>query len=107
MKLFLCGLMLVIAFGCSHHHKNKDHHHHDKKAACNECNSKSTDQYEKNCAHSVLEGKPHKVENDNFKLVHGGRTYYFASQEKLDKFKQNLKENVLKADKQWENSSSM
>ena len=55
-----------------------------------------------NCAHSVLEGKPHTVENDKFKIEHGGRTYYFASQEKMDKFKENFDENVKRADKRWE-----
>lgn len=101
MKIVFASLMLLIS-SCSHHHKGNDHHHHDKKASCSKCEEMSKDMYNKNCAHSVLEGDTHVPGKDEFQFDHGGRTYYFSSQEKMEKFKANLEENVKSANRKWE-----
>lgn len=104
MKILLASLIVFIS-SCSHHHKNKDHHHHDKKDLCSKCeeHNHKNDMYKKNCAHSVLEGSTHVPGKEEYKLKHGGRTYYFSSKEKMDSFEANLEENVKKANERWEN----
>lgn len=94
MKIFLAVLMLS-AVACSHHHKSAKHHHHEKESA---------HQFEKKCAQAVAEGKTHVEGRDDFRLDHGGKSYYFSSQEMKDKFQKDLDSNISRANQNWEAS---
>jgi YHS domain-containing protein len=85
-------LILVIGSACSHHHKDVEHHHHETK------NSKA---FDGKCPYSIMKGDFHVEGKEEYKLEHGGETYYFSSKEGLDAFKGNLANNMSKAKKQW------
>ncbi|HXH30328.1 MAG TPA: hypothetical protein VNJ01_05925 [Bacteriovoracaceae bacterium] len=61
-------LLLTFVTACSHHHTDTRHHHHEKK-------SSSTDA-----------PKPHA-----FRAYHGGKEYFFNTEEDLAKFKRESK----------------
>ncbi len=99
---FLLPLMLLTLFSCAHHHEGSDHHHHEGKANYTKSPKDMKVMYDKKCACSVMEGDKHVAGKEEFQLEHGGRFYYFSSKEKMDKFKENLTENIEKADKNWD-----
>lgn len=94
MKILMAVLMLS-TYACSHHHKSAKHHHHAKESA---------HQYEKMCAQSLADGKTHVEGKDDFRLDHGGKTYYFSSQEMKDEFQKDLDSNISRANQNWETS---
>jgi YHS domain-containing protein len=101
MKLIYATILLSL-FSCAHHHEGSEHHHHQGKDNYTKAPADTKVEYDKHCATSVMNGDKHVVGKEEFQLEHGGRFYYFSSQEKMDKFKQNLAKNISKADKTWE-----
>lgn len=99
---YLSILMLFTFFSCAHHHEGKDHHHHQGKSNYTKSPKDLKVKYDHECAGSVMEGDKHVAGKEEFELEHGGRFYYFSSEEKMEKFKENLTENIQKADKQWD-----
>lgn len=97
MKRVLVLALLIGASACSHHHKAPDHHHHSA------TNVKPDDSvaFDGNCPYAVMEGDLHTHGKEEFKLEHGGETYYFSSQDKLEKFKKDLPKNLSAARKKW------
>lgn len=93
---FLLLAMLVTTVSCSHHHKEKEHHHHEEKVT-----KDANDEFEKKCAHSIMEGDTHVDGKEEFKITHSGHNYYFSTKEKMDDFSKNMGENVKKATKSW------
>ena len=87
MKLFLTFLMTMFIVSCAHHHEKPEHHHHA---------------YEKQCAYSVSQGDLEVHGNNEYKLEHGGKTYYFSSLDAKKKFEKGLEKNINKADSNWE-----
>lgn len=94
MKLILC-LSLMLVASCSHHHKSKEHHHHEKEAA-------NEGMFGKKCAQAVAQGNAHVEGKEEYQLQHGGKTYYFSSEEMKNKFAKDLENNVQKAEKNWQ-----
>lgn len=86
MKLIILSLILFSFISCSHHHKKPEHHHH---------------QFDKKCAYEV--GQNHfDIEGaEEFKIVHGGETYYFSSAEKMQSFQSDLDQNIKRSKENW------
>ena len=104
MKIIITmSLLLFLSLSCSHHHKKGAHHHHDcaEKCGVKEKSTGAEDTFKHKCASSVLEGDIHVDGKEEYNLKHGGRIYYFSTQEKKDSFTKNLEQNILKADKVW------
>lgn len=87
MKFILSLFFLFLIVSCAHHHSSSKHHHHA---------------YDKRCAYSVSKGEFEKHGSEEINLEHGGRTYYFSSEEKKKAFVQSLDENIFKANRNWE-----
>ena len=101
---YLLPIMLLTLFSCARHHE-KSAHHHDQEGSTDSKNSvKLNPKYDKECACSVMEGDKHVAGKEEFKLEHAGDLYYFSTKEKMEKFKENLTENISKADKNWSNN---
>lgn len=101
-KLVTVLFLMVVTASCAHHHDKTGHHHHkDKKCdeTCKMHNSK--EMFEKHCALSVSEGDAHVHGSEEFKLKHGGKTYFFSSKEKMAQFEANLEENIKQANANW------
>lgn len=88
MKYVLVLFFALFAVSCAHHHDKVEHHHHA---------------YEKSCAYGVMTGSMKEKGKEDYQFDHGGKTYYFSSQEKMDKFKAHLNENIVEADRNWSN----
>lgn len=86
MKIIIGIIFTLFLASCAHHHKTPEHHHHA---------------YEKHCAYSIAHGDLETMGNNEFKLAHGGKTYYFSSKEKLNEFKENIEKNIKNANKSW------
>lgn len=86
MKFITMLLLTILLTSCAHHHKEPDHHHHA---------------YDKQCAYSVAHGDVDVKGSDEFKMDHGGKTYFFSTEEKMKDFKSKLNENINIADKHW------
>lgn len=100
MKSLLLMTTFLFLFGsCAHHHAKKPHHHHECTKSCKL--HKDGTAYEKHCAQSVSEGDVHIMGKEEFRIDHGGQTYYFSSKKKMKAFKKDLKKNVESANKQW------
>ena len=105
MNKFISVMILAIGLtGCAHHHKKTAHHHHKKEKCGENCKMRKQEaQFDKHCALSVSERDPHVHGKDEFRLKHGGKVYFFSSEENLNKFQENLEENISKANKNWSN----
>ncbi len=99
MKLLLSATLLFILSSCAHHHKDKPHHHHECTKACKL--HKEGKAYNKRCAKSVSMGDTHVEGKEDYKINHGGVTYYFSTKKKMKDFKKDLKKNIESADKVW------
>lgn len=86
MKILIITFLSVLLMSCSHHHKTPEHHHHG---------------YEKQCAYSVAHGDFKTKGKEEFKVVHGGKNYYFSTKQKLDEFKESIESNIKEADYNW------
>tara|TARA_Y100000034_G_C6844563_1_gene382447 strand:- start:97 stop:378 length:282 start_codon:yes stop_codon:yes gene_type:complete len=86
MKYIVAVIFSIFLASCAHHHKTPEHHHHA---------------YDKHCAYSVAHGDLKTEGNSEYKIEHGGKTYFFSSKEKLEDFKKNIDSNVQKANKNW------
>ncbi len=100
MKVLFISLIFSLFFSsCAHHHNKVGHHHHDCKENCQV--DHKNEMFNKYCALSIAEGDTHVKGSDDYKLVHAGQTYYFSSQEKLQRFKNNLDSNAKTAQEKW------
>lgn len=90
---FLLAVFMLSTYACSHHHKEAKHHHHEKESA---------QMFDKKCAQAVAEGKTHVEGKDDFRLDHGGKTYFFSSPEMREKFQKDLDSNISRANQNWE-----
>jgi len=88
MKYFVIVFIALFTFSCAHHHERTEHHHHA---------------YEKSCAYSVMSGDYKQKGKDEYQLEHGGKTYFFSTKDRMDKFKAHLNENIAEADRNWVN----
>ncbi len=104
LVLLIVGIILGVS--CAHHHKEGAHHHH--KACKESCkvNHAKVDMFSRYCAQSILEGKLHVKGEEELSLKHGGQIYYFSTEEKRDKFKENLELNAINATKIWHEGSA-
>tara|TARA_B100001971_G_scaffold84647_1_gene78056 strand:+ start:172387 stop:172704 length:318 start_codon:yes stop_codon:yes gene_type:complete len=101
MKIILISLLAAFFMtSCAHHHKDVAHHHHNCDKNCKKHHEK--DMFDKHCAQSVSEGDFHAMGKDDYKLEHGGQTYYFSSKEKLGKFKKDIEANAKAARTRWQ-----
>ena len=64
MKLLLLLMLVLNLVACSHHHNETEHHHH---------------QFNKKCAYEVSQNHFDVEGKEEFKMEHGGETYYFSS----------------------------
>ncbi len=87
MKLILAIIFSIFLASCAHHHKAPEHHHHA---------------YEKQCAYSVSHGNLKVKGRPEYKIEHGGKTYYFSSKEKKALFNKKIEENIKKANQNWQ-----
>lgn len=107
--------ILVIASACASGGRDAaTHHHHMTECSdggCQtleqECEKKSCSldgckMYEGQCAYSVSRGNGKVKGKKEHKLVHDGHVYYFSSEEKMQIFKEDVEENVSRADKNWD-----
>lgn len=102
MKILLVTLLgAFFLSSCAHHHKEMEHYHHKSCSKNCKMHHEKGEMFDKHCAMSVSEGDIHINGVDDYKLKHGGEIYYFSSEEKLNKFKNNLDKNVKKAQKNW------
>jgi YHS domain-containing protein len=86
MKLILAIFLTMFVVSCAHHHKSPKHHHHA---------------YDKNCAYSVSHGDLKTEGSSEYKIEHGGKTYYFSTKENLNKFKKDIEASIKRANQNW------
>ncbi len=86
MKFITALLFTLLLSSCAHHHKSPEHHHHA---------------YDKKCAYSVAHGDMDVKGSNEFKVDHGGKSYYFSSKDKMKKFMNKMETNVSIADRNW------
>ncbi len=86
MKYVIVLMFSTFLMSCSHHHKKPEHHHHA---------------YDKQCAYSVAHGDFKTKGSNEYKMKHGGNTYYFSTSQKREQFKKDLEQNIQSADKEW------
>ena len=105
MNKFVSIVIVLIGLtGCAHHHDKAAHHHHKKDECTKNCKVHSqVEQFDKTCALSLSEGDLHVHGKEEYKLEHGGKAYYFSSNENMKKFKNHLEENIKKANQNWKN----
>lgn len=82
LKLIILTLTVLTFVSCSHHHNKEEHHHHA---------------FNKLCAYEVSLNHFDVAGNENYKIEHEGETYFFSSEEKMNKFKKDLQSNVRSA----------
>ncbi len=103
MKLLLVAILgAFFLSSCAHHHKDIDHHHHKSCDKNCKVHHEKGEMFDKHCAQSVSEGDLHVKGSDDFKLKHGGEVYYFSSEEKLKKFKNDIEQNSKRARTNWD-----
>lgn len=107
MKLLLITILSVFFLAsCAHHHRDMEHHHHKRcDKNCKQYHDKG-EMFDMFCAQSVSEGDLHVKGNKDYKLEHGGETYYFSSKKKMNKFKDNVKTNSERARRNWETGAN-
>ena len=105
--------LLFISAACATHKDRPSHHHHRQACSDDRCDLKEgckkkecagenkCEMYEKKCAYLISHGDAHVKGKDEYKLVHKGHTYFFSSQESMEKFKENIDENVKRANLNW------
>lgn len=98
LQAILSAFFLV---SCAHHHKDIEHHHHKSCEKNCKLHHEKGEMFDKHCAQSISEGDLHVKGNDDYKIVHGGETYYFSSKEKKDKFQNDVSKNIESAQKNW------
>ncbi len=86
MKLLALLIMIVSFANCAHHHNKNEHHHH---------------QFNKKCAYSVSQDHLDVEGKEEFKLEHGKETYYFSSEENMQKFKKDINTNIERSKRNW------
>ncbi len=102
MKLFIVSsLSLFLLSSCSHHHKQDGGHHHHKCMQSCEMHSKKGEAFNKHCAMSMAMGDIHVAGSEDYKIVHGGETYYFSTKEKMIEFRKNINKNIQRANRFW------
>ncbi len=102
MKLFLLSILSLFLFSsCAHHHKSDGGHHHHKCEKNCEMHSDNGEVFNKHCAMSLAMGDSHVAGNEDYKIIHHGETYYFSSEEKMNKFKENIEQNIERANRFW------
>jgi len=100
--LFISILGVLFLSSCAHHHKEAGGHHHHK-CKMKSCSMMSKDGaiFKNHCAMSVSMGDMHVEGKKDFKIEHGGETYYFSSKEKMIHFKKNIEKNLTRARDNW------
>ncbi len=86
MKFIITIIFSMFLVSCAHHHNAPAHHHHA---------------FEKQCAYSVAHGDVTAKGSLEYKIDHGGKTYYFSTKSKMSEFKKNIDANIKKANKEW------
>jgi YHS domain-containing protein len=106
MNILLISILSAFLFtSCAHHHGESAHHHHKGGKNC-ELNKNDMEMFKKHCAQSVSEGDSHVNGSVDYTLNHAGELYYFSTQEKMDKFKLGLEQNIQSARAKWDNAET-
>ena len=106
MKIILISILSMFIFSsCAHHHKKEGGHHHHKCSMKN-CSMKKVEgeAFNKHCAMSISMGDMHVEGKKDYKIEHGGETYYFSTKEKMETFQVNLDKNIEEAQRHWSSS---
>ena len=106
-------LVLFILTGCAGHKAQPSHHHHRQACSDDQCGLKEgckkeecegqnqCQMYDKKCAYLVSHGDTHVEGKDEYQLEHKGHTYFFSSKKRMEEFKDNIDENVRRANLNW------
>ena len=95
--IVIIALLGFVVGGCAHHDSAIEHHHHDEKQA----------KYDGKCAYSMAHGELGVSGKPEHSFEHGGMTYYFSSEEKMNDFKKDVEANVKAASRVWEERGTM
>lgn len=103
MKILILSILsvLILSSCASNKMADGDHHHHKCKMKNCDMNKLKGDAFSKHCAMSLSMGDSHVAGKKEYNIKHNGQTYYFSTEAKMNKFNDNLEDNITRAREHW------
>lgn len=100
MKVLTSMIVLLTLGSCAHHDVGVEHHHHTCEENCS-VEHNEADAFNRHCAHSVAIGELTVMGKEEYMVNHKGKDYYFSSKKNMETFKQNIQDELSKANHNW------